>query len=207
MTGIRKIFLCVLCAVALESAAQDSCYLKVHFLYGSTRKTKYKDTEKKWFGGKLGGHVGIESDSNQIVNFVTNGSFHVFSSKENRHSRYAIHSEEAFYAILGGNADSAKKAIVYVPITPQQKARFDSIASCYLEQTPYDYALFGMRCGAAGYDILGQVGVLPAYPTSKTYKKIFYPKKLRKRLFKKAEENGWKIEKIEGTTRRKWERD
>ena len=190
-----------------ESYSQDTTFLKVHFLYGSRPKDQYRDTEKSWFGGKLGGHVGIESDSAEIVNFVTNGSFHVFSSKNNRHSAYKIHNETGFYSILGGNADSAKKAIVYIPITDEQRQRFDSISKCYLSQTPYDYALFGMRCGAAAYDILGQLDIVPYYATSKTYKKIFYPKKLRKRLFKKAEENGWKIERFEGTERRKWERD
>lgn len=202
-----RIILGLLCLLTLKVSAQDTTYLKVHFLYGSSPKDEYRGIEKPWFGGKLGGHVGIESDSAEIVNFVTNGSFHVFSSKKKRHSRYAIHNEDAFYSILGGNADSAKKAIVYIPIDSAQKARFDSIANIYLDQTPYDYALFGMRCGAAAYDLLGQLDVLPYYPTSKTYKKIFYPKKLRKRLFKKAEENGWRIEREEGTDRRKWERD
>ena len=40
-----------------------------------------------------------------------------------------------------------------------------------------------------------------------TYKKIFYPKKLRKRLFKKATENGWKIVRQDGSIKRKWEQD
>ncbi len=201
------LFIILSAALSFESFSQDTSYLKVHFLYGSSPKDKYRDTEKTWFGGKLGGHVGIESDSAEIVNFVTNGSFHVVSSKNKRHSKYKIHNDQGFYSILGGNADSAKKAIVYIPITPAQKQQFDSIATCYLSQTPYDYALFGMRCGAAAYDILSQLDIMPYYPPSKTYKKIFYPKKLRKRLFKKAEENGWTVERYEGTERRKWERD
>lgn len=203
------LILCSSLLFALNVYAQDTTmtYLKVHFLYGSRPKDAYRETEKPWFGGKLGGHVGVELDSAEIVNFVTNGSFHVFTSKKNRHSRYKIHDEDGFYSILGGTADSTKKAIVYVPIDARQKQLFDSISAAYLAQTPYDYALFGMRCGAATYDILGQLDILPYYSTSKTYKKIFYPKKLRKRLFKKAEENGWKVERVEGTERRKWERD
>ena len=182
-------------------------YLKVHFLYGSKPLKKYKDTEQKWFGGVLGGHVGIEGDSDKIVNFLPNGKFHWFAKKDNRHSTYAVHSINNFYAILGGNPDSVKKAIVYIPVTRQQKQKFDSITKVYLKQTPYDYALFGMRCGAAAYDILGQVDVLINYRYGKTYKKIFYPKKLRKRLFKKAIENGWTIVRREGSIKRKWEQD
>jgi hypothetical protein len=64
-----------------------------------------------------------------------------------------------------------------------------------------------MRCGAASYDILGQLDILTKYSCSKTYKKIFYPKKLRKRLFKKATENGWTIVRQEGSIKRKWEQD
>ena len=155
----------------------------------------------------LGGHVGIEGDSDRIVNFLPSGKFHYIAKKDNRHSTYAVHSVDNFYAILGGNKDSVKKAIVYIPITKQQKQQFDSIAMVYLKQTPYDYALIGMRCGAAAHDILGQLNVLPNYSYGKTYKKIFYPKKLRKRLFKKAIENGWSIVTQEGSLERKWEKD
>lgn len=185
----------------------DTTYLKVHFLYGSKPLKKYKATEKKWFGGKLGGHVGIEGDSNKILNFLPSGKFHWFSKKKDPHSTYAIHSANSFYTILGGHSDSIKKAIVYIPVMPQQKQQFDSIAAAYLTQTPYDYALFGMRCGAATYEVLGQLNILPRYKNSKTYKKIFYPKKIRKRLFKKAGNNGWLIIRQDGSERRKWERD
>jgi hypothetical protein len=187
--------------------SQDSTYLKVHFLYGSRPLKQYKDTEPKWFGGILGGHVGIEADSNRIVNFVPHGSFHLYDKKNNRHSKYAVHSSDGFYGILGGHPDSVKKAIVVIPVTGQQKQKFDSIAAAYLKETPYDYALLGMRCGAAAYDILAQVDVLPAMSYGKTYKKIFYPQKLRKRLFRKAETSGWTIVREEGSSRRKWEGD
>jgi len=83
----------------------------------------------------------------------------------------------------------------------------NSNLTAYLKQTPYDYALFGMRCGAATYEILGQLNILPAYSYRKTYKKIFYPKKLRKRLFKKANNNSWTIERRAGSGKRKWEKD
>jgi len=185
----------------------DSTYLKVHFLYGSRPLRKYRDTEPKWFGGVLGGHVGIEGDSDKIVDFVPMGKFHWFAKKEDRHSTFTVHSPESFYAILGGNPDSVKKAIVYIPVTGQQKARFDSIATVYLRRTPYDYALFGMRCAAAAYDVLGKSGILTSYSYGRTYKKIFYPKKLRKLLFRKATENGWRIVKYNGSVKRKWERD
>ncbi len=100
-------------------------------------------------------------------------------------------------------ADSVKKAIVYIPVSSQQKQQFDSIVAVYLTQTPYDYAFIGMRCAAATYDILGQLDILPNYSYSKTYTKIFYPEKLRTRLFEKAIENGWTIIRQDGSTKRK----
>jgi len=108
---------------------------------------------------------------------------------------------------LGGNPSSVKKAIVYIPNTSKQKLKFDSITLAYLSQPPYDYALIGMRCGAAAYDILGQLNILTNYSYTQTYRKIFYSKRLRKRLFKKATKKGWKIVKQEGSNKRKWEQD
>jgi hypothetical protein len=197
----------LLCFISILGYSQDTTCLKVHFLYGSKPLKKYKHTEKKWFGGVLGGHVGIEGDSDKIVNFGPSGRFHLISRKDNRHSMYAIHSFDNFYAIMGGKPDSMKKAIVYIPVTPQQKARFDSIATAYLQHTPYDYAFFGMRCSAAAYDILGQLGIVTNYRHSRIYKKIFYPKKLRRILLRKASENNWLIVRHDGSRKRKWERD
>jgi len=202
---MRYVFILLFCLSILWCRSQDT--LRVHFLYGSRPLKKYKDTEPKWFGGMLGGHVGIEGDSGRILNFVPRGKFHWFPKSTNKHSAYTEYAFDRFYSVMGGNPDSNKKTIVYIPVTPRQKLRFDSISSAYLGQTPYDYALFGMRCGAAAYEILGQLAILPAYSYGKTYKKIFYPKKLRKRLLKKAKANGWKIVSLNGSARRKWEKD
>ncbi|WP_460553299.1 hypothetical protein [Ferruginibacter profundus] len=204
---MQKILLLIFCLLAQQMFAQDSCFLKVHFLYGSKPLKAWRATEQKWFGGILGGHVGIEGDSNRIVNFLPSGKFHWFAKNNNRHSHYAIHSQNDFYGILGGNPDSVKRTIVYIPVSRQQKQSFDSIAAVYIKQTPYDYALAGMRCGAAAYEILAQLNILPAYSYSKTYRKILYPKKLRKRLFKKARANGWTMLQYNGSSTRKWEKD
>jgi len=204
---VRVLTILLFCFLSSQVYSQDTTWLKVHFLYGSKPLKKYKDTERKWFGGILGGHVGIESDSDKIVNFLKRGKLHWFAKKKERHSRYAIHSVKQFYSLFRSNPDSVKKAIIYIPVTSQQKKQFDSITTAYLQQTPYDYAFWGMRCGAAAYDILGQLNILPQYCYRKTYRKIFYPKKLRKRLLKKAAKNGWLIVRQEGSTRRKWEKD
>ena len=204
---MKQLILIVLSFFSVQAFSQDSVYLKVHFLYGSKPIKKYKSTEKKWFGGILGGHAGIESDSNEILSFSPSGKFHWITKKNNRHSKYSLKSHDAFYGILGGHPDSIKKAVIYIPINLQQKQIFDSISKSYLAETPYDYAFMGMRCGAATYEVLGQLGIVRAYSNGTTCRKIFYPKKLRKPLLREANLNGWKIERQDGSIKRKWEKD
>jgi len=204
---LKQFILVLTVFISLCARSQDSLYLKVHFLYGSKPLKKYKSTEAKWFGGVLGGHAGIESDSNKILSFSPSGKFHWIAKDKERHSRYSIKSEKEFYAILGGHPDSVKKAVVYIPITLQQKKIFDSVSRCYLKETPYDYAFIGMRCGAATYEILSQLGIARGYSNGTVSRKVFYPKKLRKPLLKEAELNGWKVERQNGSIKRKWEKE
>ncbi len=185
--------------------AQDT--LKVCFLYGSKPKKQFREEEKKWFGGKLGGHVGLGIDTNHILNFLPSGQFHVFSSKTDRHSYFATHQLKNFWQIFSTNSEETKKATFYIPLDHYQKILFDSLKESYLSETPYDYAFFGMRCASSTYEILAQIDVLKKYSKGKTIRKIFYPKRLRKRLFKLSKQNNWKINLSEGTSRRKWEKD
>ncbi|MEZ4804268.1 MAG: hypothetical protein R2852_01935 [Bacteroidia bacterium] len=191
----------------VDGNAQDSTYLKVHFLYGSKPKFKYRKTESRWFGGKLGGHVGLECDSGELLNFLPDGGVHIFSKEQDRNSIFVTHSEQRFYQILGGNGKSVKKTIFYIPISLNQKHLFDSIKNAYLSESPYDYAFFGMRCGSSTYEILAQIGLLEQYGLKKTRRRIFYPRRLRKRLFQKAKMNHWTIVKTEGSYKRRWEKD
>jgi hypothetical protein len=204
---VKPIALLLFCQQAFAVGAQDTGYLKVHFLYGSKPLPKYKKSEQRWFGGVLGGHVGIESDSNRIVNFLPSGKFHVLARRNKRHSRFAVHSAEDFYAILGGEPDSARKLIVHIPVTRAQQHHFDSVTASYLGNTPYDYAFWGMRCGAAAYELLARLELLQPYSQRKTFRKIFYPRRLRKRLLKAAAANSWTVVRQEGSRKRKWERD
>ncbi|WP_315824160.1 hypothetical protein [Paraflavitalea speifideaquila] len=115
---MRPFLICIACFLSSLAWASDTIFLKVHFLYGSKPLKEYSATESKWFGGILGGHVGIEADSNQILNFLPAGAFHVFKKQNNRHSIYAEHNERSFYAILGGDPDSAKKPLYTFPSLP-----------------------------------------------------------------------------------------
>lgn len=201
--------LLIYCCIATETLfAQDSTYIKVQFIYGSKPLKKYRATEKRWFGGLPGGHVGIETDSNRLLDFHHYKSFHVFNTARHKHSRFLLRPANEFWSGFGCPGETVKKATVVIPITQAQKHLLDSISNQYLASTPYDYALFGMRCASATYDILSQIGVTEHYSSLKNiYMKIFYPKKLRSRLLAQAKENGWAVIKQEGSCRRKWEQD
>jgi hypothetical protein len=188
----------------LHAHAQDS--IKVQFIYGSKPLKKYKSEEKKWFGGMLGGHVGIEGDSGKFYSFEITGKNKIFNGKKNN-STYKIETAGEFWNVMETKEDSIKTATIAVPISPKQKQKFDSITTTYAKEVPYCYAVFGMRCGACTYDILAQMDLFPRYSQFRTSMKIFYPRRLRKRLLAKAEQHNWTIIQKEGTPKRKWERD
>lgn len=188
----------------LHTYSQDS--IKVQFIYGSRPLKEFKDTEKKWFGGILGGHVGIEGYSGKFYSFEITGKNKIFNGKKNN-SAYKIEAADEFWSVMETKEDNIKTATIIVPISQQQRQKFDSITSAYSKQVPYCYAVFGMRCGASTYDILAQMNLFPRYSRFRTSMKIFYPRRLRKRLLAKAEQNNWTILKKEGTPKRKWEKD
>ena len=202
-----KILLVALILLSLEARGQDELLIKVHFLHGSRPAPGYKDVERKWFGGILGGHAGIEMDNGQVFNFMKRGSVHLFASRRKKNSRFTLHTADDFWGIFRYPANTVKKTTVVIPVTTRQKQLLDSIAAAYLAETPYDYAFFGMRCGAATYEILAKLDIVKAYSYRRTFMKIFYPRKLRRRLLKQAEVRDWEIIRAEGSTARVWERD
>jgi hypothetical protein len=196
------------CTVILcnkNTHAQDS--LTIHFLYGSKPAKNYKHTQKKWFGGKLGGHVGIAVNNDSVLHFLYKGKFHVVANKRNKHSQYLYSALPDFYLYLAKQKDSFKTVAVTLPITTQQKNIFDSMKQNYLNCTPYDYAFIGMRCGAATYDMLAILDIVPKQKKSTTIAKIFYPRKLRKKILHLASTNNWHVQYTIGTATRNWEKD
>jgi hypothetical protein len=203
---MKYVLLTLMVCVCAYANCQDSLFLKVHFLYGSKPTKQYRATEKKWFGGLLGGHVGLEWETGKVLHFAPKGKFHKWAKKV-KHGKYIYGSQQEFYEILGGKLDSNQSAIVNIPISYLQKKTLDSIAQLYLTNTPYDYAFIGFRCGSASYETLAQIGILPKLGNTITKLSIFYPRKTRKRILKLAMENNWKIERKKGTICRKWEKD
>ncbi len=73
MNYCRLLCICLFCSICCK--AQDTTYIQVKFLYGSKPARGYHNEEARWFGGILGGHVGIGMDSNQVISFNRMVSF------------------------------------------------------------------------------------------------------------------------------------
>ena len=188
------------CSLILP-AQSDTTYIKVHFFYGSKPKMKYHKVESKRFGGLHGGHVSMElNDTN--FGFLFKGRVHIFSHKKNLHSHWVTESNASWV----NDTINDKYATVLVPLTGAQLQIYNQIKQEYLNHTPYDYAFFGMRCAASTYDMFSQMGFFKHRSRFGMVSKIFYPKLLRKRFLKLAQQNQWEVIRHEGSSRRKWER-
>ena len=92
-----------------------------------------------------------------------------------------------------------------IPISEIQYQELQKINTTNCNKPPYDYAFMGMRCAASAQDVLGQIGIVKKKRRFNNIFTTFYPKKLRKRMFKLAKEKNYKIETQEGRITRKWE--
>ncbi len=184
------------------SQADTSHFIKVHFLYGSKPKRKHKDTEFKAFGGLHGGHSTIQVDDVDYGFEPTTNRVHIFARKKRK-------SDFVDKQLNGADRYSkeSKTVTFIIPITHKQYQDINRIHKSYCDTTPYDYAFFGMRCASTTQDVLGQIGVVKKKRRFGNIVTTFYPKKLRKRLFRLAKKNNYQVIKNAGRQTRKWERD
>ncbi len=155
-----------------------------------------------YFGGIHGGHVSIEIDSIDY-GFSPSGKVHLIARRK-KHSQFTgkhTHNQPPY-------PKGYKVVSFLIPLSEVQYDQINRIQKDYCSKPPYDYAFFGMRCSASAEDILGQIGILKKKTRHKQIiRKNFYPKKLRKRMFKLAEEKKYTVIKQDGRPTRKWERD
>lgn len=179
--------------------SQDTLY--VYSVYGSK---PLDDSESKWFGGKLGGHVGLGINRDSIYHFNPGGHVGAFGKKDQPGS-WHLSNEDEFKCTFG--CDSNKVLVVSIPVSHNEWLAVKETANQALYSPTYPYAFFGMRCAAACYDLLSYGGVVKKKSKSAMIRKNFYPRKLRKRLLKMAKKEGWKTELSPGRVSRKWDHD
>jgi hypothetical protein len=201
-----KIFLAIILTLILScyhSQADTSHLIKVNFLYGSRPLRKYRSIEPKYFGGMHGGHVTIQVDNKDYGFEPSKRPVHIFPHKKQRAAFRDTTLENNHPRYGPGN----KTVTFYIPLTQKQYEIINSIHECYKEACPYDYAFFGMRCASTTEEILSKTGVLKKKKRFINVISTFYPKRLRKRMFRIAEKNNYKVIRTAGRPTRKWESD
>ncbi len=203
LSVLNKILLTVLFSIGFgASFAQETHLLKVFFRYGSIPDIGFEYIEYEETGGLNGGHVSIGIDSLEI-GFTNEKSIHVFAKKDNIQGVYYWEYLKDFEA-----ATSDKKYITFlIPITDDQYLKLKSILLAYIDNPPYDYAFFGMRCASATYDVLSQIGLVKSKSRAATIITNFYPRMFRRTMTDLARKNGYTVIKVKGRKTRIWEKD
>ena len=179
--------------------AGDSTYtIRINFLYGSRPAKGYHGQESKLFGGIKGGHVNVEAGG-KVLDFHP-GNNPLFPKNKKPSGGFTLNS-----SVYWSNTDKWKTVIV--PVSKDQFNELQYIFDSVTSKTPYDYAIFGMRCAAASYDVLSKIGLFKEFSNKKNVVTHFYPKLLRKKVLKWAANNNYAIISNEGRRSRKWESD
>lgn len=174
--------------------------IKLNFLYGSVPAKGYKNEEPKWFGGLKGGHVNIEANG-KVLDFRPNGQCAILP--DNKKPNGGFYLSQSLY----WDTATTKWVSIKIPVTRQQLLKLTDVFIDVATKTPYDYAVFGMRCAAASYDVLSEIGLVKKMSEKNNIISNFYPKLLRKRMLKWAKKNNYPVYYHEGRTSRKWETD
>jgi hypothetical protein len=198
MKSFVAAFLLLFSGACYAQPATDT--IKLNFLYGSIPAKGYKGTEPKLFGGLKGGHVNIQANG-RVLDFRPEGNCHILPANQKPNGGFFINSS------IYWDTATTKWVSISIPVTRQQLLQLDSLFNQYAQKTPYDYAVFGMRCAAASYDVLSEAGLFKQLSNKNNIIAHFYPKLLRKKMLAWAKKNNYSIYFHEGKPSRKWEKD
>jgi hypothetical protein len=176
--------------------------ITVHFLYGSKPANGNKNAETKWFGGKKGGHVTIET-GDSIIGFQPGGKCHVFGKKKNANGYFSNEQKQNWVK----DTATLKYTSVIIPLDGDNYLKVKNTLNNYLKKSPYDYAFFGMRCAAATYDVLEETNIVKKRRMLGKWVSFFYLQLLRRRLLKIAGANKYAVVKTKGRSSRRWEKE
>lgn len=180
--------------------------LIMHFLHGYIPKYKSRETTERIRGGLLGGHIFFQVEGN-IYGFEPqrDDDFHIFPRRkaEKFNSRYKKEVLSEWQERMQGKLLSSFK----IPMKDTDYALVKTKLQNYSEQAPYDYAFFGMRCASSAHNLLADTSLFAPSGKLKSILSYPYPRRLRKKLLKKALRENWKVSKSEGSGEMIWETD
>jgi hypothetical protein len=177
--------------------------IHIHFIYGSVPLKEFRYTGEKVPGGLLGGHIYLQKGQN-VFGFepIDRTKIHLFPRKK-FNSRYTKEDYSDWYQHIRNK----KLVSIEIPLSDTSGNYLNILLENFHRKTPYDYAVFGMRCGASTYQILSEAGLFPLSSGFKAMLRVPVPGILRKKLLKIAEEDNLKITRQAGNQERKWEND
>ncbi len=184
----------------ISIAVNGQQQIAVHFLYGSVPANGYKETEPKLFGGKKGGHVSLQL-GDSIIGFQPKGSCHIIPKSQNPNGYFRADKLANWQQDTAG----AKHVSIIIPLSDEQYVQLKNKLDSHLQKTPYDYAVFGMRCAAATYDALEDIGIVKEKGKTAKWTNYFYPQLLRRKMLKLAAERNYTVVKQAGRKSRIWE--
>ena len=112
------------------------------------------------------GHVNIEAGG-RVLDF-TPGNNPLFPHNKKPSGGFSVNNS------VNWDGDDKWKTVI-VPVTQEQYNELQRIFDSVAERTPYDYAIFGMRCAAASYDVLSKIGLFKEFSVKKKYCHPFLP--------------------------------
>lgn len=154
-------------------------------------------------GAMFGGHV-VMQVGDYMYSFAFNRwEFHLVPGKKKSIGAF---DKEPATAWLWAHKD-CKVTYIDIPVTPEQYHYLENTYASYLEKCPYDYAFFGMRCAASCYKLLADAGVIHKAGYSKSIRRAFYPRPLRRKLVRWSHKHPYKVNIQQGSNTRRWEKD
>ena len=178
-------------------------WVEVDFEYGSRPKRKCKKTESHYFGGLHGGHVSLILDQVSYGFMPLKSPPHVFAKKD----KLGIFTDQYHKSAERDSLVGIKTLTITIPLNEFEYRQLQNIVQHYRDSVPYDYAFFGMRCASSTREILGQLGIMKHRKNISYVLGNFYPKRLRKKMIRLAEQRHYKMYRTTGRDCRKWERD
>lgn len=177
--------------------------IHIHFIYGSVPLKEFRNTDEKVPGGLLGGHIYLQTGQN-VFGFepIDRTRIHMFPHKKFN----SIYTKEK-YTDWYQHIRDKKLLSIEIPLSDSSGKYLNILLENFHRRTPYDYALFGMRCGASTYQILSETGLFPLTSGFGAMLRVPLPRILRKKLLKMAAERQLTITRQAGNPGRKWEKD
>src|ERR1700761_7972760 len=155
MNRILLLTLTIVIYIASISPANGQDSIRVLIIYGS-KPARGHSEEGKWFGGKPGGHVALQVGQDSVLSFHPTQyhpprifARHKRSKYKSKYDTQSVASTWATFKYASAccyTVDSLRSMVISIPLSPAQRAKLNSIIISYRDQSPYDYALFGMRC-------------------------------------------------------------